>query len=143
MDVSKSARTYSIRITIYLVVATIIMAFLTAFNIGPTCRTLPLVVGDLTFRQLIFRKNWLIDANGGTKRIVRIFGWIFLVLICFGSKCAIIWFIFFCKKLRNAFAYWNGRMYAAILREGKEAQTEYGRTTLRLLFKDHCKLLLL
>lgn len=100
----------------------------------------------LMFRQMVDRPwintNTPIPAFGIYERtLFQIIGGIFFIFVFISSKVYIFLFLFKCKLLRNAFANWNGRVYAAVLRGGDFIQSDRGRTTYGLLFKDHCILL--
>lgn len=137
MDVSRGPRAFSIRALIGYLLILVILTLFAVFHVGPSASGLPTVLGDLTLRMVIREKEWL-HKDTRTRNIVKIFGTIIFVMTFTASKSHILFFIYHCKSLKSAFAYWNGRVYAAVLRGGEFAQTDEGRTTYKLLFKDHC-----
>lgn len=142
MDVARKARNFSfLALTVFIVVV-VFLTLLSVFRIGPTAIGLPTVFGDLTFRQFITTEKWLLANSTETYNIrsrVQVAGGLFLIFTFTASKSAILLFVYHCKTLQSTFAYWNGRVYAAVLRGEDFAQTTEGRTTFKLLFKDHCK----
>ena len=62
------------------------------------------------------------------------FGLLIFFMNFLWSKVYLILYLVKAKMLRNAFAYWNGRVYAAVLRSGF-TKSKRGRTTFPLLFK--------
>lgn len=137
MDISRRSRSFSVQALILFATVVVILTLLACFKYGPSAIGLPTVFGDLTLRLFLKKGGWL-ETDTHTRKTVQVLGALLLILTFTASKSAILFFIYHCKSLQSAFAYWNGRVYAAVLRGGEFAQTDEGRTTYKLLFKDHC-----
>ncbi|CAL8106901.1 unnamed protein product [Orchesella dallaii] len=140
MDCSRLGLGFSVRVTILTILISIGLTLMAIFKVGSTPIGLPTVFGDLLFRLFIKNYAWL-ESETPERMVAQFAGAIILILAFVASKSAILLFIYHCKLIQSAFAFWNGRVYAAVLRGGEYAQTDEGRTTYKLLFKDYCVLM--
>lgn len=145
MDLGENVKNFSLQSTVIFTTVMCVFIMLACLKFSPTSVGVTMEFGSLMLGVLlgVDRKRIWLDPDPENDKVMltlQIVGGTLLLIIYTASIAPILLFVYKCKIVRNAFSFWNGRAYCALLRGMEFAQTEEGRTTYNLLFKDHCKL---
>lgn len=144
MDLAEKSKNFTVQSSVMLVILTSVFIMFSCLKFSPSAVGTPSIFGSLMLRVFLeigHERAWLDPIHTKNKQIlqiVKVVGGFFLITIFVAAVAPILLFIYKCKIIRNAFAFWNGRVYCVLLRGREFAQTEEARTTYNLLFKDHC-----
>lgn len=144
MDLAEKTKNFTMQSSLVLVVLMSIFIMSLCLKVSPIAVGTPSLFGSLMLRVFLeigHERTWLdpfLKENQQILLIIELVGGFFLIHIFLSSVAPVLLFIYKCKIIRNAFAFWNGRVYCVLLRGREFAQTEESRTTYNLLFKDHC-----